>query len=151
MARSTVMILEIVGHHLPGRSWHEAECQYDDVHVGIQLGKEPRDLVRADTESATWRVPIEVLDREEGMDFRGAAVQGKRGDRFVYITWGNVGEDGYYAMFRRAKLMLNDVAPLIVDRDDERVVARVHLTDDRGGPRCARLRSPALELERPAP
>jgi Family of unknown function (DUF5990) len=142
------MILQIVCHHLPGRSWHEGECRYDDVHVGIQLGNEPHDLVRADTESASWSVPIQVLSRDGSVDFRGPAVQGRRGDRFVYLTWGNAGADGSFAMFRRAKLMLSDVEPLISDReDDARVVARIHLTDDGGGPRCARLCPPALELE----
>lgn len=42
-------------------------------------------------------------------------------------------------MFRRAKLMLSD-APR-----SETVVARVALTDERGLPRCARLRPPAIE------
>jgi Family of unknown function (DUF5990) len=47
-------------------------------------------------------------------------------------------------MFRRAKLMLADLEPLLADA--EQVIARVDLTDDCGGPRCARLRPPALTL-----
>ena len=42
-------------------------------------------------------------------------------------------------MFGRAKLMLAD-AP-----EAAAVTARVHLTDERGLPRCARLRPPAVE------
>jgi hypothetical protein len=48
-------------------------------------------------------------------------------------------------MFRRAKLMLADVEPFVADT--QRVIAHVDLTDDCGGPRCARLRPPALTLE----
>ncbi len=47
-------------------------------------------------------------------------------------------------MFRRAKLMLADLAPLITGNSDQTIVATVDLTDDCGGPRCARLRAPAL-------
>ncbi len=142
------MLLEILGHHLPGRSWDSGDCQYDNVHVGIQVGKDPYDLVRADAKASSWRIPIDVVTREGMLDFRGPAVQGRPGARFVYLIWGNVGEDGSFMMFRRAKLMLADVEGLVGEgRDETRMVARVDLTDDRGGPRCARLRSPALELD----
>ena len=46
-------------------------------------------------------------------------------------------------MFRRAKLMLDEVPALVGEQGA--VTARVHLTDDCGMPRCARLRPPALE------
>ena len=50
-------------------------------------------------------------------------------------------------MFRRAKLMLGDVDPVLVteaDRTDRALVADVTLTDARGGPRCARVDPPAV-------
>lgn len=86
-------------------------------------------------------------DREGQLDFRGSAVHGKRGDRFIYLTWGNVGEDGTFHMFRRAKLMLNRVDRTLIDRAlaaNIPLVATVHLTDKHGGPRCARVDPPAL-------
>jgi Family of unknown function (DUF5990) len=46
-------------------------------------------------------------------------VQGRPGDRFIYLTWGDVGDDGTFRMF---------------------------LTDECGGPTCARLKPPALTL-----
>jgi hypothetical protein len=49
-------------------------------------------------------------------------------------------------MFRRAKLMLADLAPLITGDSGQTIVAAVDLTDDCGGPRCARLQAPALRL-----
>ena len=82
------------------------------MHVGIQVGKEPRELVRGDADTSSWMIPIEVVAREGGLDFRGAAVQGRPGARFVYLTWGDVDEDGSFTMFRRAKLMLADLEPL---------------------------------------
>jgi hypothetical protein len=50
-------------------------------------------------------------------------------------------------MFRRAKLMLDRIDPALIDaatQSGASLVATVDLTDDRGGPRCARLDSPAL-------
>jgi hypothetical protein len=138
------MLLQIRGHHLPGRSWHSGDDRYDNVHAGIQVGKNASDLVRADAKTASWDVPIDVVARDGGIDFKGPAVQGRPGARFVYLTWGNVGDDGSFMMFRRAKLMLVDLEPFV---SAVQVTARVDLTDDCGGPRCARLRSPALELE----
>lgn len=134
------MLLEIHGHNFPGRSWHLDTGPCDNVHVGIQVRKEPADLVPGDSRSAVWRTEIEVVDRDGESDFRGPAVHGSRGARFVYLTWGDVGRDGSFTMFRRAKLMLDDLP-----RADE-VIASVDLTDERGGPRCARLRPPALRL-----
>lgn len=138
------MLLEIHGHDLPGRHWRVDNEPCDNVHVGVQVEREPRDLVRADAVRAAWTVPIDVQERDGRHDFRGPAVQGRRGARFVYLTWGNVGEDGTFAMFRRAKLMLADLEPDLVG--ESHVVAMVHLTDDDGGPRCARLCPPALRL-----
>jgi hypothetical protein len=140
------MLLQIRGYHLPGRVWQSGDEYYDNVHVGIQVGKEPRELVRADSETSSWTVALEVVAREDRLDFRGKAVQGKRGDRFVYLTWGDVDEDGTFTMFRRAKLMLADLEPLAADDTDRTIVATVDLTDDCGGPRCARLRPPALRF-----
>jgi hypothetical protein len=126
--------LVIDGWNLPGR-----DCgSHHDVHVGVQLRREPVELVPADRD-ARWEVDIEVVDREDGRDFRGPAVQGRRGERFVYLTWGE-GAGDRFSMFRRAKLMLDDVP----DADRARVTARVDLTDESGMPRCARLRPPAL-------
>ena len=131
------MILEIRGHNLPGRTFACAEGPYANVHCGIQLGREPADLVPGDAPMAVWTTEIRVVD---GPDFRGPAVQGKKGERFVYLTWGDVGPDGTFTMFRRAKLMLGDLPSV-----EGRVLAIVDLTDDKGGPRCARLRAPALQ------
>jgi hypothetical protein len=140
------MLLQIQGHHLPGRVWRSRDEYYDNIHIGIQVGKEPRELVRGDAESSSWTIPIEIVPRGDGLDFRGPAVQGKPGARFVYLTWGDIGDDGAFAMFRRAKLMLADLAHLVADAEE--VLARIDLTDDCGAPRCARLTPPALSLER---
>jgi Family of unknown function (DUF5990) len=126
------MRLVIRGHHLPGRS-----CgPYDDVHVGLQVHRDPHGLVPADADQAEWVTDI----RTDDGDFRGPAVHGRKGARFVYLTWGSCA-DGTFVMFRRAKLMLDDLP-----QGTPEVTVEVDLTDETGMPRCARLSTPALRI-----
>ena len=127
--------LVVEGHDLPGLS-----CgSHTGVHVGVQLRREPHEQVPADAASARWEIDMEVVDRDGDIDFRGPAVQGRRGERFVYLTWGEVGGETF-EMFRRAKLMLADVPDPRCGRGGQGP------PDRRGGlPRCARLRPPAVE------
>ena len=143
------MLLEIRGHHFPGREWEIDGAPCHNVHVGVQVRRDPSDLVPGDADTASWLVDVDIVDRDGAIDFRGPAVQGKRGERFVYLTWGDVTAHGGFRMFRRAKLMLDDVDAATLraaNAAGRRLVATVDLTDDRGGPRCARLRRPAVAL-----
>ena len=70
------MLLHIQGHRLPGRVWQVGDEHHDNIHVGIQLGKEPHQLVRSDAQKCEWTIPIEVVAGDGGLDFRGLAVQG---------------------------------------------------------------------------
>ena len=138
------MRIVIEGRNLPGRRFES----HANVHVGLQERRDPVGLVPGDAPSAQWAVDVAVVGSAGDRDFRGPAVQGKRGERFVYLTWGDVAAGGVFAMFRRAKLMLADVDARLLDaaqHDDRTLVATVDLSDERGGPRCARVRPPAIE------
>ncbi len=138
------MEVVIKGTNLPGRAWD----QHTNVHVGVQERRDAVDLVPGDATSATWRIDVRLGVGPSGeLDFKGPAVHGKPGERFVYLTWGDVGEDGRFTMFRRAKLILNRIAPDLIASADGAggsLVATVDLTDRSGGPRCARVDPPAL-------
>ena len=142
------MRLSIRGHNPPGRAFCPgADDGYENVHVGVQERSEPVGLVPGDATSAAWDVDIRVEERDGALDFKGPAVHGRRGERFVYLTWGDVGADGSFAMFRRAKLMLDRVEPDLVhsaDTGEVPLVATIDLTGGDGGPRCARVDPPAL-------
>jgi len=126
------MRLVIRGHHLPGRS-----CgRYRDVHVGLQVRRDAYGLVPGDADRVEWVADI----RTDDGDFRGPAIQGPKGARFVYLTWGTY-RDAKFNMFRRAKLMLADLP-----QGADEVTVEVHLTDDTGMPRCARLKEPAIRV-----
>jgi len=134
--------VRIVGHHLPG-----AECVgHRNVQVGVQRRREVVDRVRGDVEEAVFTVPIEVVDRADGSrDYRGPFAQGRPGDRFVYLSWGEVADDGTFVMFRRAKLRLPLIPASIADAlaGGATVQAELDLTDSYGGPLCASI-PPAL-------
>lgn len=119
-----------------------------DVRVGVQVRSAPTGLVPGDAPSARWDVDVStVVDASGQLDVRGPAVHGKRGDRFLYLNWVNVDAHGDAHMFRRAKLMLNRVDPGLLDASTttgRSLVATVVLTDERGGPRCARVDPPAV-------
>jgi hypothetical protein len=92
---------------------------------------------------------VEARDRPEGgVDFYGPYVQGRRGDRFVYLSWGTVDDDGTFAMFRRAKLMLDAVDPSVIAaarRPAAHLVGRLGLSGGDGSPRCAAVRPPGID------
>ena len=141
------MRVVITGTNLPGREFCRPDgSTMDNVHVGVQVGRDPDQLVRADEPVAEWQVDVDLVQRAGALDFRGSAVQGKRGDRFIYLTWGHVAPDGDFEMFRRAKLMLDRVDPDLMRSANERgcLAASVDLTGGDGGPRCARVDPPAL-------
>ena len=132
------MLLVIRGRDLPGASG----AGYDRIGVALQVRSDPVGVVVGDAADARWETDVAVV----GDDFRGPAVHGRRGERFVYLTWGDLSGGGF-EMFRRAKLMLSRVDPALVEQaaaEDRCLVADVVLTDEKGGPRCARVDPPAV-------
>ena len=140
------MLLRIIGTDLPGRGCGD----HTNVHVGIQRKRESDQVVSADEERVVFSAEITVVDRDGTPDFRGPCVQGRPGDRFVYLTWGDVDSNGdvrTFAMFRRAKLMLAAVDLETVrsaDQPGKALEARLTLTDACGLPRCAAVRPPEI-------
>jgi hypothetical protein len=110
------MQVVIDGFELPGRTFCGPDgSPLTNVYVGVQIKSEPSDLVSGDAAAAHWQLDLTVVEQPDGsFDFRGPAVHGRRGERFLYLTWGNVDETGRFEMFRRAKLMLDRIDPGLV-------------------------------------
>ena len=136
--------VRIEGTSLPGRVF----CEHQHVHVGVQCRQEPAGLVPGDAEAAAFDLTVDILPAAGGgWDFRGPYVHGKPGERFLYLTWGDHPPGGGFTMFRRAKLHLSPLDTDLVERaaaPGHRLVARLALTDARGGPRCASIRPPDI-------
>jgi len=124
------------------------------VLVGLQRGREVHAPRPVEGSSMTFDASLDVVVGPDGVDLRGPWVQGRRGDRFLYLSWGHEDGDGF-VMVRRAKLMLGVLDPVdLVDaRDDALLVGRLPLIDARGEPVCAAVRPPAIRwsLERGLP
>ena len=84
----------ITGFHPPGRSFCRPDGSVmENVHVGVQVRRDPWAIVPGDRADVTWELDVAVVRVDGALDFRGPAVQGRRGERFVYLTWGDVGPD----------------------------------------------------------
>lgn len=146
------MRIRIEATELPGRTCAPGSDhpRYDNVHVGVQRRERPDELLDlhpGDATSAAWTLECATTATATGFDITGRYVQGRTGDRFIYLSWGTVGDDGAFLMFRRAKLMLGAIDPDVVGTAARsgRLLARVRLTDPKGEPLCARVRPPYVE------
>jgi hypothetical protein len=124
------------GHNFPG---------YSDIHIGMQTKRRPPELLDvqpADAAHVTWTIDCQV----DGADIRGPYVQGRPGDRFIYLNWGGADGSGELQMFRRAKLMLSDVPADVLKAAVKSglLVGRLGLTDAKGQPTCASVRPPHI-------
>lgn len=148
--QNRLVLLRIIGTDPPGRVCSD----HTNVHVGIQHGRDPDQIVPADTDPACFTAEVTVVEGRNGEpDFRGPVVQGRPGDRFVYLTWGELSATGTFSMFRRAKLMLDAVDPTVIHTADAGgavLQARLGLTDRCGMPVCAAIRPPHITWTSPA-
>jgi hypothetical protein len=52
----------IEGFDLPGRKFGDPDGNpLDDVHVGVQVGREPHELVAGDAAGARWELDVSVV------------------------------------------------------------------------------------------
>jgi Family of unknown function (DUF5990) len=136
--------VRIVGRRLPGSSWSGRH----GIHIGIQRGGEVVDLVIGDAADAVFDIELEIVPGaadDDAPDFRGPYVHGRRGERFLYLSWGEVDDAGTFTMFRRLKLHLS---PMLEQSGPDqlfaakRIQAVLELTDTRGRPIAASVRPP---------
>jgi hypothetical protein len=147
------MNVVIEGTHLPGRTCHpNAEGYgYTNVHVGLCVrGKTPHidvpgrpwgvvGVVAGDAPTVRWDFDVEL----RGADFGGPYVRGARGDRHIFLAWGEMAPHGPFELFRGSKLRLDAIDPGVLhaaDRPGRRLVGRMRLTDAKGNPSATDVR-----------
>jgi hypothetical protein len=140
----TRMLIRVEAFDLPGR--HSGS--HRDVHVGVQRRGDSADVldpVPADVAAASWQFEATVSATDAGIDVRGPYLQGRPGDRFIYLSWGTF-VDGTFTMFGRSKLLLSGVDPdtLGAAVTSGLLVGRVGLVDERGRLRLAAVKPPAI-------
>lgn len=146
------MQIRIEAVDLPGRTCAPGPNfpGYSNIHVAVQRRDRPAELLDphpGDAPSATWVLDCTATPTEVGIDIKGPYVQGRPTGRFVYLSWGAVDEAGTFTMFRRAKLMLDAIAPAVVEDAlrSGQLLARLRLTDAKEQPLCAQVRPPRVD------
>jgi hypothetical protein len=145
--------IRIIGSDLPGNSCGpspDSPGGYQNIHVGVQRRNKPTELlglVPADAAMASWTIDCTASPSPTGFDLKGRYIQGPPGGRFIYLSWGTVNDTETFTLFRRAKLWLDTVPVAVIEDADRRglLVGRLGLTDAKGNPRCAAVRSPVIE------
>ncbi|MEB8343808.1 DUF5990 family protein [Streptomyces endophyticus] len=145
------MRIHIDADDLPGLTCPSAgnDPVHRNIHVAVQRRDRPTELLTpqpGDANSATWTLECTTAPSPTGIDVRGPYVQGRPGQRFIYLSWGTVDEAGAFTMFRRAKLMLDAVPSEVLDAAVRSglLVGRLGLTDAQGTPLCARVVPPRI-------
>lgn len=137
----------VFGMQLPGRECGASGAfpGYCNIHVGVQRKNRRAqllDLHPGDAATAVWTFGCAV----DGTDVHGPHIQGPPGGRFISLSWGTVDDAGRFNLFRRAKLMLEDVPSAVLDSAAKSglLVGSLGLTDAKGNPLCARVRPPQI-------
>lgn len=81
------------------------------LSLGLQSGRD--DIVRGTALEGGVRFDVSVgvkQGRDGDPDFTGPLVHGRRGERFLYLSWGHVTSDNEHDMFRRLKIYLSPVS-----------------------------------------
>jgi hypothetical protein len=93
---------------------------------------------------------IELIDGPRaggGLDFRGRHVHGKKGDRFLYVSWGAGDRAQPLAMFARAKIKLADIPTDLLDdasSGETSLECRLEATNAKGEPASGTIKPPAV-------
>jgi hypothetical protein len=146
------VLIRIEGSNLPGRycgPGPDFPDGHHNVHVAVQGRKGKQDLfglLAADAKTATWKIDGDLLMPPPRWDCRGPQIHGSPAKRFIYLTWGVIGADSQFTMFRRAKLWLDVVPADVIEAASKSglLIGRLRLSDDDGWPVCASVRPPRI-------
>ena len=121
---------------------------YTNIFVGVQKKEEVVMDTSIDVETKNFIIPVKVKPNKAGApNFLGEFVHGKVGDRFLYLVWYQ--KKGIHKeRFRRAKIKLAPISWTHIENaihQNQPIQANINLTDHKGGPVCATLKSTNLE------
>jgi Family of unknown function (DUF5990) len=72
------MRIVIEGHDLPGAEFVSEGVPLHNVHVAVQVGKEPVGLVRGDANSARWEIDVHAVVADVGSTCAGRQCTARR-------------------------------------------------------------------------
>jgi len=138
--RSNELTIEVICRHLPGIRF----ADYKPVYLGIQKGDEVIEAAPGDRKQVTFRPMFKIGTQPDGSpNFLGPFAKGTPQERFFYLSWGVMTEDGRFEMFRRAKIHLNHLTQEQVNSalsKNRPIRVTLDMTDRKGAPLCASVR-----------
>ncbi|MBV9412882.1 MAG: monooxygenase [Acidimicrobiia bacterium] len=134
---------------------------YENIHVGLAVrGAKAEGLVvdgrpwkvtnlfAGDADEARWEMDVVVKGTASEPDFGGPFVRGAKGDRHIFLAWGELSSDGtQFNLFRGAKFKLEKIDAALIKKASapgRTLVGRVGMTDAKGHPACASVGKGAL-------
>lgn len=118
----------------------------DGVLFGLQSKHVVDDPVPA-CATAEFQTAIEVVRSGGEFDFTGRHVHGRRGDRFLYVSWGIPDGAEPFVMFARAKIKLLAIPSGLLDDvigTGQVLTADLQATDSKGQPATGTITPPAI-------
>ncbi len=139
----TNLAIRVVAVDPPGNCYGAAM----PILLGTQRNKDVEQVVSA-TETAEFRLDVGVVSMSAGFDFKGPYVHGRKGDRFLYLSWGVAQAGEGFEMFARAKLKFEDLErKLLVDvltLDEPLLTCTMQATNEKGHPASGTIRPPRI-------
>jgi hypothetical protein len=140
LVKSDELTIEVICRHLPGIRF----ADYEPVYLGIQKGNEVIEAAPGNRKQVIFRPAFKVGTQPDGSpNFLGPFAKGTPQERFFYLSWGVMTEDGRFEMFRRAKIHLNHLTQEQIGNalsDNRPIQVSIDMTDRKGGPLCASVR-----------
>jgi hypothetical protein len=141
------LTIEVICRHLPGIRF----ADYEPVYLGIQKGTEVIEAVPGDRKQVTFQPVFKVGTQPNGSpNFLGPFAKGTPHERFFYLSWGVMTEDGRFEMFRRAKIHLNHLTREQINSafsKNRPIRVTLDMTDLKGAPLCASVRKDRAKWE----
>lgn len=117
------------------------------VLFGLQSTREVDEPVPA-WRTTEFQTMVDVVRTgRSDVDFTGTHVHGRRGDRFVYISWGLPDQTEPFVMFARAKIKLANVPGELIElavHEGVVLIAEIQATNSRGQPASGTIKRPEI-------
>ena len=119
---------------------------------GILFGLQSRQVVddpRPASVTTEFYTAIDIIrTADSGFDFAGEHVHGRRGDRFIYLTWGLPDSTEPFVMFARAKIKLDSIPADLLDvsiESGQPLIAELQATNTQGQPASGTIKPRSID------
>ena len=124
----------------------------DGVLFGLQSRRDADDPVPA-CSTTEFQTTIDVVRTDHSeVDFAGKHVHGRRGDRFIYISWGVPDQTEPFVMFARAKIKLGSIPDDLLERAAQQgrvLIVEMQATNTKGQPASVTIEATAIHWRAP--